>query len=131
MRRAAALRMSTGEDRLVAALTRSLEQPPWAIYSNVAWLEKRPGSEPADGEADVVVAHPDLGVMVVEVKGGKVQRVGGRWESIAAGGNRHEIKNPFAQVTREMHGLKRKCEDLPAWPSHNVRFARWRAPLQR
>ena len=116
--------MSTGEDRLFAALTRSLGQPPWAIYRNVAWLEKRPGSEPADGEADVVVAHPDLGVMVIEVKGGRVQRIGGRWESLDGGGSRHDIKNPFAQVTREMHGLKRKCQDLPAWPSHNVRFAR-------
>ncbi len=116
--------MSTGEDRLFAALASSLGQPPWAVYRNVAWLEKRPRSEPADGEADIVVAHPDLGVMVIEVKGGRVQRVGGRWESLDASGNRHDIKNPFAQVTREMHGLKRKCQDLPAWPSHDVRFAR-------
>ena len=25
---------------------------------------------------------------------------------------------------REMHGLRRKCGDLPAWPAHRVRFAR-------
>src|SRR5688500_14297371 len=115
--------MSTGEDRLASALEKALK-PPWAVYRNVAWLEKRPGDEPADGEADLVVAHPDLGVMVVEVKGGRVGRIGGRWESVDRQGNRHRIKDPFAQVTREMHGLRRKCEELPAWPAHRVRFAR-------
>ncbi|MGH2394700.1 MAG: hypothetical protein ACRDGH_14625 [Candidatus Limnocylindria bacterium] len=39
----------------------------------------RPGDEPADGEADLVVAHPDLGVLVIEVKGGRVGRIGGQW----------------------------------------------------
>lgn len=115
--------MSAGEDRLASARERALK-PPWAIYRNVAWLEKRPGDEPADEEADLVVAHPDLGVMVVEVKGGRVARIGGQWESVDGNGNRHPIKNPFAQVTREMHGLRRKCEELPAWPAHRVRFAR-------
>ena len=94
------------------------------MYRNVAWLEKRPGDEPADGEADIVVAHPDFGVMVIEVKGGRVGRIGGKWESVDRKGNRHAIKNPFAQVTREMFGLRRKCEELPAWPAHRVRFAR-------
>ena len=73
--------MSSGEDRLASALEEALK-PPWAIYRNVAWLEKRPGDEPQDGEADVVLAHPDLGVMVIEVKGRRVQRIGGRWESV-------------------------------------------------
>jgi hypothetical protein len=115
--------MSTGEDRFAAALERALK-PPWAIYRNVAWLEKRPGDEPADSEADVVLAHPDLGVMVIEVKGGGVRRIGHRWESVDRNGHANEIRDPFAQVMREMHGLRRKCEELPAWPAHRVRFAR-------
>ena len=115
--------MSAGEDRLAASLEQGLK-PPWAIYRNVAWLEKRPGDEPADGEADLVVAHPELGVMVIEVKGGRVGRIGGRWESVDRNGHAHPVKDPFAQATREMHGLRRKCEELPAWPSHRVRFAR-------
>jgi len=114
---------SSGEDRLAAALERSLT-PPWAMYRNVAWLEKRPGDEPQDGEADVVLAHPDLGVMVIEVKGGRVQRIGGRWESVDRNGVAHEIKDPFAQVTRAMHRLRRVCAALPAWPAQRVRFVR-------
>ncbi|MGH2379783.1 MAG: AAA family ATPase, partial [Candidatus Limnocylindria bacterium] len=115
--------MSTGEVRLASALGQALK-PPWALYRNVAWLEKRPGDEPADAEADLVVAHPDLGVMVVEVKGGRVSRIGGLWDSVDRNGQANRIKDPFAQVTREMHGLRRKCEELPAWPAHRVRFAR-------
>jgi hypothetical protein len=114
---------STGEDRLVAALGQALK-PPYVVYRNVAWLEKRPESEPQDGEADVVIGHPELGVMVIEVKGGRVERIGGRWESVDGSGTAHQIKDPFAQVTRLMHGLKRKCADMPAWPSHDVRFTR-------
>ena len=97
---------------------------PWVIHSNVAWLEKGPGDEPADGEADLVVAHPELGVMVIEVKGGRVSRVRGQWESVDGRGNRHMIKDPFAQVTRLMHGMRRTCEKLPAWPAARIRFAR-------
>jgi len=115
--------MSAGEDRLAAALGRAL-LPPWATYRNVAWLEKRPGSEPQDGEADVVLAHPDLGVMVIEVKGGRVQRIGGRWESVDRNGHANPIKDPFAQVTQAMHRLRRVCRALPAWPAHDVRFTR-------
>ena len=116
--------MSAGEERLSSALEKQLE-PPWAIYRNVAWLDKpAPGAEPQDGEADLVVAHPDRGVMVIEVKGGRVQRIGGRWESLDRTGTAHQIKDPFAQVTRAMHRLKRVCEKQPAWPSHDVRFTR-------
>ena len=115
--------MSSGEDRLAAALEQQLK-PPWAIHRNVAWLEKRPGEEPQDGEADVVLAHPDLGVMVIEVKGGRIQRVGGQWESVDRNGRANTIKDPFAQVTRAMHRLKRVCGAMPAWPSHDVRFTR-------
>ena len=115
--------MSSGEDRVASALAQQLGAP-WAIHRNVAWLEKRPGAEPADGEADLVVAHPDLGVMVIEVKGGRVSRIGGGWESVDGAGDRHHIKDPFAQVTRLMHGLRRTCEALPAWPAARIRFAR-------
>ncbi|MEO7295391.1 MAG: NERD domain-containing protein/DEAD/DEAH box helicase [Candidatus Limnocylindria bacterium] len=114
---------SAGEERLASALETTLKQP-WAMYRNVAWLEKRPGDEPADGEADVVLAHPELGVMVIEVKGGRVQRIGGRWESVDGSGIARRIKDPFAQVMREMHGLRRVCEAMPAWPAHRVKIMR-------
>jgi len=106
-----------------AALAQALK-PPFAVYRNVAWLEKRPGAEPQDGEADIVIGHPEFGVMVIEVKGGRVQRIGGRWESVDRSGVAHQIKDPFAQVTGAMHRLRRVCHQQPSWPSRDVRFCR-------
>ncbi len=42
---------------------------------------------PQDGEADFVIAHPDRGVLVVEVKGGTIRRDGksGRWMTSTSG----------------------------------------------
>lgn len=86
--------LSSAEHRMASALEETLK-PLWAVYRNVSWLEKRPGDEPADGEADLIVAHRDRGVLAIEVKGGRVQRIGGRWESVDRNGVAHEIKNPF------------------------------------
>ena len=114
---------SSAENRLEAASRTQLHEP-FAVYRNVAWLTKAPAQEPRDGEADLVIAHPELGIMVIEVKGGGIQRVGGRWESVDRGGTAHPIKDPFAQVTREMHSLKRIAEARPDWAAHDVRFCR-------
>ncbi len=114
---------SAGEDRLATALEQQLPEP-YVVYRNAAWLTKRPGEEPRDGEADFVVAHPELGIMVVEVKGGGIRRVAGQWESVDRNGTAHRIKDPFRQVTGEMHSLKRIAEARPDWPAHSVRFCR-------
>ncbi len=114
---------SAGEDRLAQALEQQLPEP-YVVYRNAAWLTKRPGEEPRDGEADFVVAHPELGIMVIEVKGGGIRRVGGEWESVDRNGTAHRIKDPFRQVTGEMHSLKRIAEARPDWPAHSVRFCR-------
>jgi hypothetical protein len=116
--------ISAAEERLARLFAGQL-QPPWAIYRSAAWLAKSPGREPADGEADFVIAHPDLGICVVEAKGGRVRRIGpGRWESVDRTGTAHGIKDPFAQVRGEQYGLRRVAEALPEWPSHAVRFCR-------
>jgi hypothetical protein len=115
----------SAEGRLRQGLIRDLSAP-YAIYANATWLEKQPGNEPADGEADLVIGHPERGILVVEVKGGRVRRIGqsDRWESVDRTGAAHPIKNPFRQVTREMHALRRVAEALPDWPALPVRFAR-------
>ncbi len=71
-----------------------------------------------------MVAHPELGIMVVEVKGGGIRRVAGQWESVDRNGTAHRIKDPFRQATGEMHSLKRIAEARPDWPAHSVRFCR-------
>jgi len=52
----------------------------FVIFYSVAWQARKDGCT-RDGEADFVIAHPDLGVLVIEVKGGGVayDAVTGQW----------------------------------------------------
>jgi hypothetical protein len=38
----------------------------------VAWQVRSPRDGVQDGEADFIIAHPNLGVMIIEVKGGRI-----------------------------------------------------------
>ncbi len=75
----------------------------YRIYHRKTWysFDGLDGSREGvrEGEADFVVLHPDLGMLVVEVKGGRVAFDGraGAWTSTDRGGTVHEIKDPFLQ----------------------------------
>lgn len=117
--------VSPAESRLYGLLADQLADD-FSVFHGVAWLERSRGREPADGEADFVIGHPRLGVMVVEVKGGIIRCDGrnDRWYSMDRAGGSHGIKDPFAQVTRESYALRRVAEALPDWPAHRVRVCR-------
>jgi len=86
------LRDDTG-DRLVA-------------YHSVAWQTPGSGGRPRQGESDFVVAHPDFGVLTLEVKGGRVSfdAGSGRWTSVGKAGE-ERIKDPVSQARRASHLL--------------------------
>ena len=115
--------LSSAEARLEEALRDQLPEP-FVVYHSASWLIKEPGQAPRDGEADFVVAHPELGIMVIEVKGGGIRRAGGTWESVDRNGTAHRIKDPFRQVADEMHDLRRIASARQDWPAHEVRFCR-------
>ena len=97
-------------DRLRAALP-----PDYRLFSNVAWLERAADNRGLrDGEADLVVAHPDRGFLVMEVKAGEIARDAyGRWFA----GTRELKPSPFDQATTSMHALLRKLDELPSRPA--------------
>jgi len=83
----------------------------------VAWLGRTAVHRGLrDGEADLVVAHPELGFLVIEVKSGRISRdAAGRWSQ-----NGHELPvSPFEQAKTSMHQLLEKLRELPDAP------ARW------
>lgn len=98
----------------------------FTVFHRANWLAKPDGSEPQDGEVDFALAHPDLGVLVMEVKGGNIRHDGAAnlWFSRDRSGAEHAIKDPFDQVRREMYGLRSVLERVPAWPTWDVRFTR-------
>ena len=95
------------------------------IFYSVSWLGRpSPGQAPVDGETDFVVAHPDNGILVIEVKGGKIHYDGttDRWYSTDGKGTEHRIDDPFDQVKKSKYALLSKIQQIPGWKKRYVRL---------
>ncbi len=109
-------RMSRGaaaEQRVLARITSALPNP-YRVYPNVSWTApSRPGAPAMDGEADLVIAHPELGILVVEVKSGEPTRdASGRWWL-----GPHQLdRSPFEQAKANKYALAGKIREMSGWP---------------
>src|SRR5262245_48389402 len=79
-------------------------------YPNVQWTGPVRRNGPArDGEADVVLAHPDHGVLVLEVKAGEPSiDHEGRWHL----GSITLDRSPFEQARTSHYLLRDKLREL-------------------
>lgn len=86
----------------------------YVVMHGVKWLNRRRRYD-AVGEADFVILHPRRGLLVIEVKGGRIRGEwsGDEWSSISRNGQAHAIKNPVKQADRAFWALKEKLEDNP------------------
>lgn len=102
---------SQAELKLYKAFQEALPDD-FVVFHSVSWLARDLRSGAQDGEADFVIAHPDCGVLVIEVKGGRIIYDGAtdRWQS-----NDYAIKDPFEQARNNKHSLLAKLKDLPYW----------------
>ncbi|MDQ7823374.1 MAG: NERD domain-containing protein [Candidatus Eremiobacteraeota bacterium] len=107
---------SKAEIRLYDECARQLGDS-WTVFYHIAWLGLGRECQPYDGETDFIAAHPEFGVLLIEVKGGKIRYEGKsrQWVSIDFHGNEHEIDDPFKQVTRSKYALLEKIKSLRAW----------------
>lgn len=99
---------------------------PWRVFHHVEWEGQRSGRH-GDGEADFVLLHPSVGLIVVEVKGGSVAVGGGQWYSFDRKGQRHAILDPFEQAKTSKYSLiehlKASVSQLSSLPAgHAVAF---------
>lgn len=91
----------------VTALLKAYGDPPWGMVYIEPYLAKR-----AVRPDDVLICHPDLGVLVVEVKGHRI----GDIERVAAGnlfvrqGGFTKDKNAFKQAENAMFDIKTAVE---------------------
>ena len=92
---------SHAEGRLYNTFRDSLPDD-YVVFHSVAWQVRDTRSGVWDGEADFVVVHPDQGVLVIEVKGGRIRYDGatGEWWS-----NQNPIKDPFEQARSSKYSL--------------------------
>lgn len=76
----------------------------WCVIHSIALARHTTQSQ---GEADFVVAIPDMGVFALEVKGGGITYQGGQWYSRDRAGEMHQIKNPVTEANEAMHSLQK------------------------
>lgn len=102
---------SHAERRLYEAFSRRLPDD-WLVFHGVRWLARDTRRGARDGETDFVVAAPDHGLLVIEVKGGAIRYDGeaGQWFS-----NEVPIKDPYRQATDSKYDLIRKLREMPVW----------------
>jgi len=89
----------------------------FVVFYSVAWQSRKEGWA-RDGEADFVIAHPDYGVLVLEVKGGGVSfdAPSGQWTTTDRYGSSFVI-DPVEQARKSHYTLLDKLKDLPEWDS--------------
>lgn len=89
----------------------------FVVFYSVAWQARKDGYA-RDGEADFVIAHPDYGVLVLEVKGGGVayDATTGKWTTTDRYGESFVI-DPVEQAKKSHYTLLEKLKDLPEWDS--------------
>lgn len=93
---------SKAERRLFERLRADTSDEIVAFHS-VAWLIPGSAGKPKQGEADFVLAHPDFGAVVLEVKGGGIRfdAADGKWFSSGKGAKRgSRIPSPRRGATR-------------------------------
>lgn len=88
----------------------------YTVFGWVSWVARRPHQGAQDGEADFVIAHPDRGVLVLEVKGGEIAHDArtGTWTSRSRTGEVHPLRRPpHVQARSNRFALERKLQDMP------------------
>jgi hypothetical protein len=113
--------LRSAERKVYESLSRQLPRQ-YTVYYSRPWMGLTADGREIDGEADFVVAHPDHGVLTLEVKGGAISHNArdGSWCSRDRYGLRHVIKNPVEQARRSKHELLRKLKERTALQHHFI-----------
>ena len=89
------------------------------IYHSFPWLrpqrhEKNNVPYLQPGEADFVIVHPDLGILILEVKGGGIEYdpISGDWiRTDTWSGHQFVIQDPFLQAERNKYALLGRIQE--------------------
>jgi hypothetical protein len=134
---------SSGEraEQRVFDLLRAALPDAYRLHRNWRWvLQRDPGAPTRDGESDLVIVHPEHGILVIEVKAHLRRDTQGRWFA----GERLLPVSPFQQAETGKHALRDKLLTLDGWtgtaadlrlghgvaiPSQDLAVTRARMPL--
>ena len=100
---------SFAEQKVYRAMEVALPNEWLVIHSCEYIRENQKHKSHSDREADFVIFSPELGILVIEVKGGGIEynkRVN-QWYSIDRNRVKHEIKNPIKQAKDSKYEISR------------------------
>jgi hypothetical protein len=89
---------------------------------DVLMANLRLSDEVKDHEADIVAIISEVGVVVIEVKGGSVGVVGGEWRQ---SGNDTRTFDPVDQARTTKYAIRKYVESDPRWRDSSRRRIRW------
>jgi len=100
---------------------------PFLVFYNTNWQDKLEIGGVYEGEADFIIAHPEMGVIVLEVKGGGIRYDGGSdlWYSRDRAGVEHDILDPVNQARKSHYQVRDRLQCLPDWQKNWANF--WHA----
>jgi hypothetical protein len=105
------------------ALYQAFENLPdeFTVLHSVKWFAKEKGTV---GEVDFLIAHPDYGVLVMEVKGGEIsmerQSNSTQWYSRSRTGAIYKISDPCSQAERNRRELHKWLSTHPQTRNYQV-----------
>lgn len=97
------------------------------VMHSVKWLMRDRHHHDHDGEIDFLIIHPDLGLLILEVKGGRIRVDGssGQWYTKNRFGEEAPLKmSPFDQARENLYNLRRKLAEAPATRPFTYRMQR-------
>ena len=114
---------SSAERRLYEALVRELGDD-WIVLHHVKWIGTDDRGYRCDGETDFIVAHPQFGILIIEVKGGLIRfdATTGHFISTDFERKDHDIGDPFEQAMKSKKNLIEKLRGMRGWPRERVLF---------
>lgn len=114
----------TAEIKVYEALREQLPNE-FRVYYSRPWRARQPDGTVLEGEADFVIASSEWGILVVEVKGGRIDRDGStdHWTSTDRNQRTHDIRNPVDQVRQWKHVLLNRLKRYPWFKDRYINIA--------
>lgn len=106
---------SSAERNVYHAIRKQLDDT-WSVFYSVVITEFRVSGGVENGEMDFVLFHPSYGIIVLEVKGGRIsfEQEQKQFYSINRFGQRFRIKDPYQQALVWKSRLIRKLKEIGA-----------------
>lgn len=91
----------------------------FVVFYSSPWIGVNQRGQEIDGECDFVIAHPVLGLLALEVKGGQIDYdpKTKQWTSKDRYGQEHSIKDPVSQALKSKHKLVEKLKQFRSMKS--------------